>query len=99
VRVIFTPRAVRQIGSLHDYIASRAGVARADAFVGRIVTYCRGLGTFPARGAKRDDLLPGLRTISFERRATIAFVTMPDRVVIEGVFYGGQDFERVLRGD
>jgi len=51
------------------------------------------LATFPQRGQLRDDLLPGLRTTGFERRITIAFVVTPDAVLIEGIFYGGQDFE------
>ena len=38
-------------------------------------------------------MLPGLRTIGFERRVTIAFMVTPDAVLIEGVFYGWQDFE------
>ena len=55
--------------------------------------------TFPLRGQVRDDLLDGLRTIGFERRVTIAFVVNDDAVLIEGVFYGGQDFEAVFLGD
>jgi toxin ParE1/3/4 len=65
--------------------------------VDRIVTFCRGLSMFPLRGKARDDLLPGLRTIGFERRATIAFMVTTDAVLIEGVFYGGQDFEASFR--
>jgi len=39
--------------------------------------------------------LPGLRTVGFERRATIAFMMTEDAVLVEGVFYGGQEsFER-----
>jgi plasmid stabilization system protein ParE len=53
--------------------------------------------TFPERGTRRDDLLPGLRTIGFERRVTIAFVVTPDTVLIEGIYYGGQDFEAAIR--
>jgi hypothetical protein len=34
-----------------------------------------------------------LRTTGFERRATIAFVVTAEAVLIEGIFYGGQDFE------
>jgi toxin ParE1/3/4 len=49
------------------------------------------------RGRKRDDLLPGLRTIGFERRVTVAFVVSADAVLIEGIFYGGRDFEAALR--
>ena len=93
MQVIFTPLAERQLDSLHAYISASAGESRADRHVDRIVTYCGSFATFPERGTRRDDVLPGLRTIGFERRVTIAFMVTPDAVLIEGVFYGGQDFE------
>jgi len=93
VRVIFTPRAELHIDSLHDYITNNASEARADAYIARIVAFCGGLETFPLRGQQRDDLLSGLRTTGFERRVTIAFVVSAEAVLIEGIFYGGQDFE------
>ena len=55
------------------------------------------LATFPERGRRRDDILPGLRTIGFERRATIAFRVLKTRVEIVSIAYGGRDFERELR--
>jgi toxin ParE1/3/4 len=93
LRVVFTPLAERQIDQLHAYITEHASESRADAYIARIVAFCTGLATFPLRGQKRDDLLPGLRTIGFERRITIAFVAAADAVLIEGIFYGGQNFE------
>jgi toxin ParE1/3/4 len=96
VRVIFTPRAERQIDELHEFIAGKSGESVADAYIARILAYCAGLATFPVRGQQRGDLLPGLRTTGFERRATIAFVVTEEAVLIEGVFYGGQDFEAGL---
>jgi toxin ParE1/3/4 len=91
VRVIFTPRAERQIDRVREYITGQSSESRADGYIARIVAFCSGLATFPLRGQQRDDLLSGLRTIGFERRATIAFVVTA--VLIEGIFYGGQDFE------
>ena len=99
MRVVFTPRAERQIDKLHADIAEQASEGRADAYIARIVKFCTGLATFPFRGQQRDDLLPGLRTIGFERRVTIAFVVTADIVLIEGIFYGGQDFEATFRTD
>jgi toxin ParE1/3/4 len=69
----------------------------ADVYTGRIVAACKGFSQFPLRGTRRDDVLPGLRTIGFERRITIAFMVLPDKVLIEGIFYGGQDFAVDLR--
>jgi toxin ParE1/3/4 len=51
----------------------------------------------PMRGTKRDDILPGLRTIGFERRVTIAFRVLKARVEIVTIAYGGRDFESTLR--
>lgn len=53
---------------------------------------------FPERGTKRDDIAKGLRTIGFERRATIVFRVLKTRVEIITIAYGGRDFDRELRG-
>jgi toxin ParE1/3/4 len=97
VRVIFTPLAERHIDELHTYITTHSNEARADGYVSRIVDFCNGFTTFPLRGNQRDDVLPGLRVTGFEHRVTIAFFVMEDAVIIEGVFYGGQDFEAIFR--
>ena len=99
MRVIFTPLAERHIDSLHEYIATHSGEERADGYVGRIVEFCNSLATFPLRGTQRDDLLPGLRVTGFERRVTIAFVVTAEAILIEGIFYGGRDFEALLRDE
>lgn len=94
MQVLFTPTAERHIDALHHLITTRSGYeSRADGYIARIVEFCMGLETFPLRGTARDDLLKGLRTIGFEKRVTIAFMVTDDAVLIEGIYYGGQDFE------
>jgi toxin ParE1/3/4 len=97
--VLFSPRAARQLSDLYAYIADQSGEARAESYVGAIVADCLSLSTFPERGNKRDDIRPRLRVKGFGRRVSIAFSVeaTPDVVVIHGVFYGGQDFDRLLR--
>ena len=95
--MIFTPLAERHIDSLHEYIAMHASEERADGCVGRIVDFCNGLSTFPLRETQRGDLLSGLRVTGFERRVTIAFIVTAEAVLIEGIFYGGRDFEAEFR--
>ncbi|HWA50567.1 MAG TPA: type II toxin-antitoxin system RelE/ParE family toxin [Dongiaceae bacterium] len=97
--VSFRPRAEQDLFGLHDYIAEKSGLAIAAGYIDRIEAACLALATFPERGTKRDDICPGLRTIGFERRATIAFRVEKSEVVIIRVFYGGQDFEQRLRGE
>ncbi len=91
MEVLFTPSAARQLRALHRYIAQHSYESRADDYIQRIVDFCKDLETFPQRGTRRDDILPGLRTIGFERRVTIAFMVTQEAVLIEGVFYGGRD--------
>lgn len=55
---------------------------------------CRAQDTFPMRGSSRQDLGAGIRTVGFERRATIAFRVLADEVEILRVFHGGQDIGR-----
>jgi toxin ParE1/3/4 len=97
VRVVFTQRTKRQLRLIYRYIAANSSQVVAENYVARIVEFCRNLQQFPLRGSARDDLMTGLRTNGFERRATIAFTVSADIVLIEGVFYGGQDFEKTLR--
>jgi toxin ParE1/3/4 len=97
--VRFQPRAWADLLALYDYIANPAGVAVAEAYIGRIEAACLSLQTFPERGTRRDRIRPGLRTMGFERRATIAFMVGDEEVLIVRVFYGGQHFEPALRSE
>ena len=80
--VVFSPEAQDDLRQLSLYIAERSGAARAIAYLDRIEGWCLGLGGFPERGARRDDLWPGLRTMGFERRVTIAFTVTAGVVTI-----------------
>jgi toxin ParE1/3/4 len=49
------------------------------------------------RGARRDDIRPGLRVFGFRRRVSIAFEVTAEVVTILGIFYGGQNFEAAFK--
>jgi plasmid stabilization system protein ParE len=97
--VVYSARAQRQLAELFRYITEQSGDAVAESFVGAIVDHCDGFALFPERGTRRDDIYPGLRTVGYHRRLAIAFTVDDNTVVIHGVFYGGQDYEAVLRDD
>jgi toxin ParE1/3/4 len=99
LKVFFQPQAEADLLALCGYIAETSGLDVAGNYIDRIEIACTGLATFPNRGVRRDDLAPGLRTIAFERRVTIAYLTLKTRVEIETTAYGGRDFESDLRGD
>lgn len=98
-RIVITPETRDQLDSLHGHIAVAANVEIATRFVNGILDHIATLAEFPKRGTSRDDLRPGLRTIPWRRRATIAFMVEERDVVVIGIFYGGRDFEALLRED
>jgi toxin ParE1/3/4 len=77
---------------------ARRNLTTAKGFVRRIRERCKRIGDAPHGGRPRDDLEPGLRTMSVERSAAITYRVEPDRVQITNVFYSGQDFEALYRG-
>ena len=97
--VIFSPEAEEQLSALYRYIASAASRNIAARYVEAIVSYCESLSTSPLRGTMRDDIRPGLRITNYRGRAVIAFDVTGKQVSILGVFYGGQDYESILRDD
>lgn len=97
-KVSFRPLAEADLFAPHRFIADEAGLEVAGAYIDRIEAACLALADFPERGTRRDDIRRGLRTIGFERRATIAFQATKAEVVVVRIFYGGQDFERALHG-
>ena len=98
-RVVFRPEALAQLDELYDFVAVAGSPMAAANLVDAIVTFCEDLAPFPLRGHARHDIRPGLRTIGFRRRAVVAFVVRDDAVVVLGGFYGGRDYEAIMRGE
>ena len=97
--IILTPEARDHLDAIYDYIAAAASPDIAQRFTDGILDHIGKLTSFPRRGTMRDDLRPGLRTIAWRRRVTIAFAVEDAAVVIVGIFYGGRDFESLLSED
>lgn len=95
--IVFAPEAEAQLVALYLHIAVAASPEIAANYTEAIVKQCESLRTFPLRGTRRDYIRPGLRTFGFRRRVTIAFEAADDVVTILGIFYGGQNYETVLK--
>jgi toxin ParE1/3/4 len=98
-RLVFSPEAVEQLTALYVYIAAAATPNAAARYTGAIINYCESLKVFPNRGTMRDDVRAGLRITNYKKRAVIAFDVDAEQVSIIGVFYGGQQYEAMLRED
>lgn len=96
-KVTILPQAQRQLQRIEDYVAAQASPAIAKRFVTAIAKKCLALDRFPDRGTPRDDLRPGMRTIVYRRRVTIAYAVADEEVAVAGFFYGGTDVAAALR--
>jgi plasmid stabilization system protein ParE len=92
-RVIYAPEAESQLLALFSHIAAATSPEIAARYTDAIVEQCESLKTFPMRGARRDDIRPGLRVFGFRRRVSITFDVTGEVITILGIFYGGQNFE------
>jgi len=95
--IVFRPAAEADLFFLYRHIVEEAGREIASGYIARIEEACFSLETSPRRGTIRDDIRPGLRVMGFERRVTILFEVGRAKVTIIRIFYGGQDYESLLR--
>jgi toxin ParE1/3/4 len=79
--IVLSEHAIEDLDDLHIWIAGEAGSAIADGYLDRVEARIAALSEFPNRGTSRNDLAPGLRTLSFERRLVIAY-RIDDRTVL-----------------
>lgn len=95
--VHFLSTAVDDLDALFCYIAERSSLEIADGYLARIERLSSSLETLPWRGTAVIGKVSGLRTMGFERRATILFRVGEDKVEILRVYYGGQDLGPELK--
>jgi toxin ParE1/3/4 len=96
-RTVVVTRAARSdLTAVYDHIAAEVSQSVARAYVQRVEVWLATFDIGAERGTLRDDLQPGLRTIGFERRVTVAFTVEDERVVVLRLFYGGQDWADAL---
>lgn len=98
--VQFSPTARDQLAELEDHLSETASPAVAARYVDAIIAYCEGLAAFPMRSRGHDDLLGGLRITNYRRCAVIAFLVDAEAQIVSivGIYYGGRDYEAILRG-
>ncbi len=94
LELIYQPAARADLASIYDWIADGADPNAAFGYIGRVQGVCRGLLDFPGRGTPHEELAPGLRSIPFERRATIYYRVTGEAVEIVRVLHRGRDAAR-----
>lgn len=99
--VVFTPEAEQHLAELYRYISQESSAGTAHGFTMAIVDYCAAMDEFPDKGMRREDIRPGLRIINYRANTVIAIAVddLARIVTIIGIFYGGRNYEALLRPD
>ena len=94
-RLVFSRRALTDLDAIYDWIVENAGRKTADRYTERLRSFCLRLTHYPMRSEVRDDILPGVRLIGFEKSITLVFVVDEDgdEVRILRLLYRGQRIE------
>jgi plasmid stabilization system protein ParE len=97
--VAFSPEAEAQVVALYEYLAANASPTIAEAYTTAIVERCDRLAETPLAGVARGDIRRGMRLTFFRKRVAIAYSIIARSVTVLAIFYGGQDYESLLRED
>ncbi|NKM57611.1 type II toxin-antitoxin system RelE/ParE family toxin [Rhizobium anhuiense] len=95
-KVAFRPRAEKDLLDIYEFIASDNPLAAIE-FIRRLKQVCHGLEDMPEGGAPREDFAPGVRILVLERRVTIAYRIVKDRVQVLRLFYAGRNTPSAFR--
>lgn len=98
-RVGLDPEAISDLFAIQTFVAEAAGKTIADKLIDRVLAYIDGLNTAPKRGTARDEIRPGLRTITWQRTVTLIFVVDDEAatVFVIGALFRGRDVDAALR--
>ena len=88
--------AIEDLIALHQWVSAEADIPTADGYLARIEERMAALSNFPHRGSPRDDLIAGLRTLTFERRLLIAYNVEGKVVTVQRVINAVRDLGLVL---
>lgn len=94
--VVWRSAARDDLLALYDWIADRADPETAFAYAARIEELAERLAEFPHRGTPRDDLVPGMRTVPYRRRVTVAYQVLENCVEVLRLVQSGQDWEQLF---
>jgi toxin ParE1/3/4 len=97
-KLIYRLQAEEDLEAIYQFIAHDSP-ARAFSFIDQIQERCDLLRDPPEQGRARPDLRRGLRVVPYGRSVVIAYQITSDAIEVVRIFYGGQDYETIMRGD
>ena len=87
--------AFDDLNEVADWLVEVADIDTAKAYIDRIQARCLELARFPRRGTPRHEFGVGIRSIPFERRATIFYRIHDHKVQVIRIVRAGRDLARI----
>jgi toxin ParE1/3/4 len=85
-----TEPAIQDIEQIADYIARRSGLDQSDRFLDKLNDKLAKIARFPKLGRVRDEILPGIRSLSIDQYLVL-YMPIGGDVEIFRVVSGYQD--------
>ncbi|MBX3485349.1 type II toxin-antitoxin system RelE/ParE family toxin [Phenylobacterium sp.] len=95
-KVVLRLRAQKDLDEIAQWIADEASVDVAVNYVRRVEDYISRLDVGSHRGTLRNEIRPGLRTVGFEGRLTIAFLVEETTVSVVRIFRAGRNWSEAF---
>lgn len=89
--------AIEDLIALHQWLGVEADIPAVDGYLARIEERIAAMADFPNRGSSRDDLVAGLRTLTFESRLLIAYKVDREVVTVQRVINAFRDLAPILQ--
>lgn len=94
--VRLSPLAVEDLIALEAWIAGETDAAIVVSYITRIEQKIRALSNYPDRGTPREELAPGLRTLTFERNLIIAYRVQGHEVLVLRIISGRRELSSLF---
>lgn len=100
LEVLYNRSAETDLYALEEWLLGQGvGFGVIDGYLARLRGRCDRIGDLPHSGFARDDLLPGLRIVNFEKRVIVGYLVRDAYVEILNFFSHGRDYEAFYTGD
>ncbi|MDF5722895.1 MAG: type II toxin-antitoxin system RelE/ParE family toxin [Rhizonema sp. PD37] len=91
-----TEPAIKDIEQIADYIAKQSGLLQSELFLSKLDAKFVKIAQFPNLGRQRDEILPGIRSLSIENYL-ILYMSTGKNVDIFRVISGYRDLSALFR--
>lgn len=90
LEVKIMPCAKRDLEGFQVYLEAEAGEEKAGEVIDSILARCRSLSSSPNIGRKRDEIEPGIRTVT-EGKYVIYYIADEHVVVVTRILHSSRD--------